>query len=77
MKTPHIDDEISAGDAVLEMTKTRGWLIIRDWMRVRISSIIESLLTCPIEEVSIKRAQIKTLKNVLLKVDEIIDGGDN
>lgn len=76
MKIHSRDDEISAGDAVLEMTKTRGWAIIGDWIEGRITSIIETLLTCPIEEVSIKRAQIRTLKNILLKIDEIINGGD-
>jgi len=70
------DDEICAADAVLEMTQTRGWTIIRDWIDKRITSIFENLLTCPIEDVSIKRTQIGTLKSILLKIDEIIDSGD-
>jgi len=69
------DEIIEESDAVLNMTRSDGWKIIEKWITARIKANISDLLTCPIEKIEEKRAQIKTLRSLFFKINEIIEAG--
>lgn len=60
-------------ESVCDMTGTDGWKLIKMWIEKRITSEIEGLTTCRLDDVTTKRANIQTFKSVLLKVDEMAE----
>lgn len=70
------EEIVEESEAVREMTRTTGWKIVEKWLNRRIEASIEDLLSCPIEEVAIKRTQIQSMKGLLLKISEIADLGN-
>ena len=60
-------------EAISTLTQSEGWKILKNWIEKRVDSEKESLLVCPIEEVPVKRAEIKAYKSILYKVVELMD----
>ena len=69
------EELIEQGEEVHLMTDSPGWKIIEKWIRGRIVSGIDSLMTCSVDEVPLKRSEVQVYRGILLKIDEIVNLG--
>jgi len=61
----------SNGELIQETLNTPGWKIIEKWIKDRLSSDMESITVCPMEEVQEKRIRIKAYRSLLCKIHEL------
>ena len=73
MDKEYLEKMVENGEVIREMLSTPGWKILEGWIKKRITSEIEDMLTCSQEMFPVKRTEIKTLKTILQKTREYIE----
>jgi hypothetical protein len=64
-------------DAVREMMETEGWKIFVSSLREREHTLMENLISCKPEEVPQGQAQIKAIREIVMKAKTLVEGGPN
>jgi hypothetical protein len=62
-------------DAVREMMQSEGWKNFVASLRERESVLMEDLINCKPEEVVRNQAQVKAIREVLMKPKTLLEGG--
>ena len=64
-------------DAVREMMQTEGWRIFVSSLRERENTLMENLIFCKPEEVAQGQAQIKAIREIVMKAKTLLEGNPN
>lgn len=72
-RNPSPEELEEQAEEVREMRNSKGWKIVESWINHRIKTGINDLLTCPLNEVEVRRAKIQALREILLKVGELME----
>lgn len=68
------EEKFEEGLVILEMTRTKGWQIIRAWIEKEIEIEVNEILDCEPEQYIQHRESIRAYKKILNMVETALQG---